>query len=328
MKSKLLSIALSLALLLSFIPVLNVYADATEGSIVSVPITVTPPTVGEKSRDVRPQVSIEGEHVSLQSVAWLYGLNMYSTDEPDVTFESGKTYYIYALIKADPGWYYICEPDEYTDIDEGFLKFKGCTVSGGTLEFAGERRFDGIDYLRVKISVEPQSSAVKVMYFIYKTTKSGTTFLAAMQEGSKYTVPTCSDENFAGWSVVKDSIEIDKITKEQVDSGYQYTLPPSDSSSSDSITFSALYETPSTPSHVHSLTKVNKVNPTCTEPGAEEYWKCSCGKMFSDIDGQVEIPKPIVYPALGHDLKTVETPAGLLKKRLVLSEVYSLQFQQ
>ena len=33
----------------------------------------------------------------------------------------------------------------------------------------------------------------------------------------------------------------------------------------------------------HKFVKVEKVEPTCTEPGTEAYWKCSvCGKEVED----------------------------------------------
>ena len=41
---------------------------------------------------------------------------------------------------------------------------------------------------------------------------------------------------------------------------------------------------------------------TCTEPGEEDYWKCSiCGRMYSDKDAQNEIKETVAIPALGHD---------------------------
>lgn len=51
----------------------------------------------------------------------------------------------------------------------------------------------------------------------------------------------------------------------------------------------------------HVLTKTEKVEPTCTESGYEEYWTCStCKKMFSDKDGEHEITEPVVIDATGH----------------------------
>lgn len=41
--------------------------------------------------------------------------------------------------------------------------------------------------------------------------------------------------------------------------------------------------------HEHSLVKVESVSATCTQTGTIEHYKCSCGKMFSDSEGKVEI---------------------------------------
>ena len=57
----------------------------------------------------------------------------------------------------------------------------------------------------------------------------------------------------------------------------------------------------------HQLTAVAKVEPSCTAPGAEAYWKCTrdgCGKLFSDADGKNEITAPVAIEALGHDWAT------------------------
>lgn len=65
--------------------------------------------------------------------------------------------------------------------------------------------------------------------------------------------------------------------------------------------------------HTHSLEKVAEVPATCTEPGAEAYWKCSdpaCGKMFSDEAGMTEITEPVVIPAKGHNLQKTEAKAA------------------
>ena len=52
----------------------------------------------------------------------------------------------------------------------------------------------------------------------------------------------------------------------------------------------------------HTLTKISKIEPTCTEPGIEAYWKCTeCGKCFSDRYGVNQISSPTTIGALGHD---------------------------
>lgn len=52
----------------------------------------------------------------------------------------------------------------------------------------------------------------------------------------------------------------------------------------------------------HNLTKVNKVDPTCSTEGTKEYWQCSdCGKLFSDEAGTTEIAAPESIEKLPHD---------------------------
>ena len=57
--------------------------------------------------------------------------------------------------------------------------------------------------------------------------------------------------------------------------------------------------------HIHKLIHHNVQAATCTEPGTGEYWKCegtgSCGKMFGDGNGTVEIADvPAGEDAIGH----------------------------
>ena len=53
--------------------------------------------------------------------------------------------------------------------------------------------------------------------------------------------------------------------------------------------------------HVHQLTAIDRVAPTCTEPGTEAYWECAeCGMRFSDAAGKNAISEPAVIPASGH----------------------------
>ena len=57
------------------------------------------------------------------------------------------------------------------------------------------------------------------------------------------------------------------------------------------------------PAHVHLLTAMAKKDATCTEKGNEAYWKCeSCGKMFSDKDGNTEIYSVPEIAAKGHSI--------------------------
>ncbi len=56
--------------------------------------------------------------------------------------------------------------------------------------------------------------------------------------------------------------------------------------------------------HTHTLVHKNTAAATCTAAGNEEYWKCEgengCGKMFSDADGETEIPAAPIIAATGH----------------------------
>ena len=73
--------------------------------------------------------------------------------------------------------------------------------------------------------------------------------------------------------------------------------------------------------HTHTLVHHEAVEPTCTEAGTGEYWECegtgSCGQMFSDAAGTVEIAEiPAGDAAKGHteDNGTVPKPATETEK--------------
>lgn len=52
--------------------------------------------------------------------------------------------------------------------------------------------------------------------------------------------------------------------------------------------------------HKHHLTKVDKVDATCTEPGNVEHYTCDgCSEVFADSEGETQIPDTFVVP-LGH----------------------------
>ena len=58
------------------------------------------------------------------------------------------------------------------------------------------------------------------------------------------------------------------------------------------------------PGHVHTshLTSVAAKAPTCTASGNAAYWKCSCGKLFSDATATAETTlAAVTKAALGHD---------------------------
>ena len=101
-----------------------------------------------------------------------------------------------------------------------------------------------------------------------------------------------------------------EITTKTADGTYYYTVPRGGG-----IDITAdIGDTPAPPVHVHSLTKVDRVDPTCTAAGTAEYWKCTgCNKLFADADAAEEIAAPAVIAKLGHSMKTVTNKAGLLK---------------
>ena len=56
----------------------------------------------------------------------------------------------------------------------------------------------------------------------------------------------------------------------------------------------------------HTLTPVAGKDPTCEQDGYEAHYKCtSCGKLFSDANGEHEISKPKAINKLGHDLERI-----------------------
>ena len=55
--------------------------------------------------------------------------------------------------------------------------------------------------------------------------------------------------------------------------------------------------------HKHNLTKVDKVEATCTEDGHERYYVCDdCNKFFKDAGATFEIDAPTVIKAEGHNI--------------------------
>ena len=69
--------------------------------------------------------------------------------------------------------------------------------------------------------------------------------------------------------------------------------------------------------HTHTLSMIEKQDPTCTEKGKEAHWKCGdCGELFADKDGSRPIPmeKLIEISALGHNATHVSYLAPTEKK--------------
>ena len=53
--------------------------------------------------------------------------------------------------------------------------------------------------------------------------------------------------------------------------------------------------------HTHNLIKVDAVASTCTTEGNILYYKCICGKLFSDAEGKIVIEKnDCIMKAKGH----------------------------
>ena len=53
--------------------------------------------------------------------------------------------------------------------------------------------------------------------------------------------------------------------------------------------------------HTHDLTLVSAKDATCTEPGNDAYYTCSCGKIFKDSEGNTETTlEAVTIPATGH----------------------------
>ena len=54
----------------------------------------------------------------------------------------------------------------------------------------------------------------------------------------------------------------------------------------------------------HSMLTIARIEPTCTEAGNIEYYKCtSCNRLYSDLAGTTEITD-VIIPALGHSITT------------------------
>lgn len=48
---------------------------------------------------------------------------------------------------------------------------------------------------------------------------------------------------------------------------------------------------------LHELVKTDRIEPTGTSEGTEAYWTCTtCGRMYADPDGNIEIDEPVVIP--------------------------------
>lgn len=77
--------------------------------------------------------------------------------------------------------------------------------------------------------------------------------------------------------------------------------------------------------HTHALTLVNAVDATCTTAGNSAYYKCECGKFYSDAEARTEIVENSwVIPAKGHSASEKKiTPATTKKDGSIVIECTS-----
>ena len=137
----------------SYCEIMASFTPADPSTIYSLTVNVTPPKAGQRSIETDPVVTVKGTDCEVDSATWLMYLSGYTTEEMDVTFEEGETYYVYVLIKARDGKIFNKGAYLSGGVDEGFYIFDGCTVKGGELKFAASRTFGSEDYLRLKIAV-------------------------------------------------------------------------------------------------------------------------------------------------------------------------------
>ncbi len=53
------------------------------------------------------------------------------------------------------------------------------------------------------------------------------------------------------------------------------------------------------------LTKHARVEPSCITDGTEEYYECTCGRLYSDLLATTQITAPTTIPASGHSFSTI-----------------------
>ena len=143
------------------------------GVIDEVELTVTVPTAGTNSKTSPPQVEIDSENCSLENAVWIRNPNEYTTEVYDVDFEENKGYYMLVTIRADDGYTFEKTGKPYDGIDEGFDNFDGCVVNYGSALFAGSKTVDGVDYLRLKISVVVPKTTFDDMSYIHVLSTEG-----------------------------------------------------------------------------------------------------------------------------------------------------------
>lgn len=111
-----------------------------------------------------------------------------------------------------------------------------------------------------------------------------------------------STDGGVSWTDIDDAKAAEYTTPQATISmnGYQYRCIVT--SDTDKVT-----STPAVLTVQHDLKKTEAKDATCTADGNIPYWYCeSCGKYFSDKNGENEIAAPIEIPALGHSIIKVD----------------------
>ncbi len=215
MKRRILSLTLVFVLAIAALP-LNVLparaepAPATD-EIETVSVTVRPPVAGTKSIGNPPQAVLNSAGCSLIQVDWMFGLEIYTTMTLDVVFEEGETYYMLLSLKADEGKTFKKSAFVYGGIDEGAVRFDGCTVEGGTLEYAGSRTLNSDyakgDFLTLKISVTAVKAADGPEYLLGDVDGDGEISSADARDALRASVKL---ENFAFGSRAFLAADVDR----------------------------------------------------------------------------------------------------------------------
>lgn len=123
---------------------------------------------------------------------------------------------------------------------------------------------------------------------------SGKTITKTVQSGAEYILPGCPEEfeapenmDFAGWDIGA--------------AGSKITV-------NEPLTLKAQWKP-----HEHTMEYVPSIEPSCTETGMEEYYRCLvCGKLFEDDEGKTEAPNTDHFklPPKGH------TPGEIVRENI------------
>lgn len=157
----------------------------------------------------------------------------------------------------------------------------------------------GYDPSTKTLGVTPDFNKFKITYDLNGgegtvTDSIGKSFTANCDVSITSAVPTRKCHTFLGWA---DSADATAATYE----------------TGDSVTLTADKKVYAVWSLSHVLTKVDKVEQTCTHDGKAEYWSCACGKYFKDAAATNEITENIeawgILPAYHTALTKVDKVA-------------------